>query len=336
VGEQGVDERQQAGARLGVVDHHRLVGEVGAGEHDRLADGGDQPVVQDGVGEEEPEQFGTGRHALGDGRDSVARDQHDGRSVARQQPLVSERQAAEGASGVEVGDEHGERPLLALLRRAQPIDGCFVAGEHGQVVAPQALHGHQAAGAQYGGCGIDRVGSRRIGLDGTGTGPGPGAGPEARRGSTGARSMTRVGPHAGQQVASAWKRRSDGSSYSAWQAAHIGNERMVVRCRSYGAPVAMVRRGPHAVQLVNGYRYRRSAGSDASAKHAAQVARSAGMAATAAVEEVLTRMAKPSDGATTGTSDTAIDATTASGGGFVPEPGPRTRRPDRPVPRPRR
>jgi hypothetical protein len=41
-----------------------------------------------------------------------------------------------------------------------------------------------------------------------------------------------LGPHAGQQFVSAWKRRLAGSSYSAWQAGHIGKCRIAVRARS--------------------------------------------------------------------------------------------------------
>ena len=42
------------------------------------------------------------------------------------------------------------------------------------------------------------------------------------------------GPHAGQALGWAWKRRSAGSSYSAWHAAHIAKPAIVVAGRSYG------------------------------------------------------------------------------------------------------
>ncbi len=53
-----------------------------------------------------------------------------------------------------------------------------------------------------------------------------------------------LGPHAGQAVGWAWKRREAGSSYSCWQASHSGKSAMVVPGRSYGRPVTMVKRGP--------------------------------------------------------------------------------------------
>ncbi len=60
------------------------------------------------------------------------------------------------------------------------------------------------------------------------------------------------GPHSGQAFGWAWKRRSDGSSYSAWQAAHMTKPAIVVFGRSYGTPVTIVNRGPQLVQLMNG------------------------------------------------------------------------------------
>ena len=59
-------------------------------------------------------------------------------------------------------------------------------------------------------------------------------------------------PAAGQAFGWAWKRRSRGSSYSAWQAAHITKPAIVVHGRSYGTPVTIVNRGPQLVQLMNG------------------------------------------------------------------------------------
>src|SRR5919201_2653832 len=90
----------------------------------------------------------------------------------------------------------------------------------------------------------------------------------------GSRAVSR-GPHAAHAMASAWKRRSVGSVYSDRHAAHIANGAIVVRSRSYGAPVTIVSRGPQAVHVINGYRYRRLVGSNSSCRHASQVAASA-------------------------------------------------------------
>jgi hypothetical protein len=61
-----------------------------------------------------------------------------------------------------------------------------------------------------------------------------------------------LGPQSGHAFGWAWKRRSDGSSYSAWQRAHIVKPAIVVSGRSYGTPRTMVKRGPQSVQLMNG------------------------------------------------------------------------------------
>ena len=60
------------------------------------------------------------------------------------------------------------------------------------------------------------------------------------------------GPHAGQQVGCAWKRRLAGSWYSAAHRAHIAKPAMVVSGLSYGTSRTMVNRGPQFVQLING------------------------------------------------------------------------------------
>ncbi|MFN8667395.1 MAG: hypothetical protein U0164_09430 [Gemmatimonadaceae bacterium] len=48
------------------------------------------------------------------------------------------------------------------------------------------------------------------------------------------------GPHAGQALGCAWKRRFPGSSYSRWHASHITKPAMVVMPRSYGTSRTMV------------------------------------------------------------------------------------------------
>src|SRR5215470_6013779 len=60
------------------------------------------------------------------------------------------------------------------------------------------------------------------------------------------------GPHTGQALGWAWNRRSAGSSYSAWQAGHIGSDAIVVAGRSYGTRRTIVYGGPQFVQFVNG------------------------------------------------------------------------------------
>ncbi len=83
-----------------------------------------------------------------------------------------------------------------------------------------------------------------------------------------------VGPHRGQQVGCAWTLRSDGSSHSALQSGQSAKRAIVVRSRSYGAPVTTVSRGPQLVQFKKGCRKRRSPGSSISRKQSSQVATS--------------------------------------------------------------
>ncbi len=54
----------------------------------------------------------------------------------------------------------------------------------------------------------------------------------AQHRAVGRRASASCGPHAGQALGWAWKRRSAGSSYSAWQAGHIANPAIVVAGRS--------------------------------------------------------------------------------------------------------
>ena len=54
------------------------------------------------------------------------------------------------------------------------------------------------------------------------------------------RRQASAGPQAGQAFGWAWKRRSPGSSYSAWHGAHIANRAIVVAARSYGTDSTIV------------------------------------------------------------------------------------------------
>lgn len=80
--------------------------------------------------------------------------------------------------------------------------------------------------------------------------PSPPAEP-ARGAPDPSRSASR-GPHTGQAMVSAWKRRSDGSSNSRRQAGHRANGARVVWARVQGSAVAMLKRGPQSQQLMKG------------------------------------------------------------------------------------
>ena len=95
------------------------------------------------------------------------------------------------------GRTAGPRGACAPAARAT---ACSSRGEAGQVVAAQPLHRHDAPGAR--------------------------APPRQRR------SRRSDGPQSGHALGWAWKRRSAGSSYSAWQAGHISKPAIVVSGRS--------------------------------------------------------------------------------------------------------
>src|SRR5581483_4396486 len=85
------------------------------------------------------------------------------------------------------------------------------------------------------------------------------------------------GPQSQHALGCAWKRRFNGSSYSARHASHMGNPAIEVYGRSYGMSWTIVNLGPQFVQLINGYPQRRSAGSNNSRKQSSQMATSGEM-----------------------------------------------------------
>ena len=223
VGEQPVDQRAEPGDGVVVVVGDRLVAEVAARHHERPADAGQQQVVQRGVGQHQAELGQAGRDAVGHRR--AGRGAAPARSVAAATSSTRRHRASRSHSAsrrVEVGDHHGERLVVAGLAPAQLGHGGRVGGVDGEVVAADALDGHDRAAAQR--------------VDGS-----------VERGVAAARTSARrscakasCGPQTGQALGWAWKRRSAGSSYSAWQAAHIVNPAIVVAGRSYGTDSTIV------------------------------------------------------------------------------------------------
>ena len=107
---------------------------------------------------------------------------------------------AQRVGGGEVGDHHRERLVVAGLAAAQLGDGVGVGGVDGEVVAADALHRDDRA----------RRAARR---------PRRRARRRRRpRGCPAGRATCSRGPHSGHALGWAWKRRSAGSSYSAWHA----------------------------------------------------------------------------------------------------------------------
>ena len=153
----------------------------------------EQQVVQRRVGQHHAElgaarrdrrRHGARRRAAAPAR-SGARARTAGVSAS---PELDERRGR-----LDVGRHQRERPVLAVLARAQPRHRGLVVGAAGEVVAAEALDRDDRA-----------VEQQRRGRD------------ASRRRPTASPSRT-AGPQSGQALGCAWKRRSPGSSYSAWQ-----------------------------------------------------------------------------------------------------------------------
>ena len=124
------------------------------------------------------------------------------RSAARARAAAPPRPAPRSTSAprrVDVGGHERERAVLAVLARAQRRDRRLVAAPARQVEAAEALDGDDPPRAQRRGGGPHRVGGAR----------------QARRRR---RRAAPTGRSAGHAFGWAWKRRSRGSSYSAWHA----------------------------------------------------------------------------------------------------------------------
>ena len=148
VAEDPVDHRPEPGDRIGVVVGDRLVGQVAAGEHERAPDTDDEEVVQGAVREQQP-QLGKPRgDQVGDRRTGSTRHEHDRSPGRRERRLGAVVEDGELAGGREVGDEHGERLVVACLAAAELADGRGAGRVAGEVEPPDALDGDDLAGAQ--------------------------------------------------------------------------------------------------------------------------------------------------------------------------------------------
>ena len=215
--------------RLVVAGHQRLAAGIGARHHQheilRLGEparpGGppgrlvEQQVLQRRVGQHRAEP-GEARRDAGElarrrrgacaaARSAARRDSSSARSPAST--------SAQRAQRRDVGHHHGERLLLARLALAQPRDRRRVARIAGEMEAAQALDRDDLAAREA----RERRGDRVDAGD--------------RRAVAHRRSASR-GPHAGQALGSAWKRRSRGDAYSARHAGHCANAAMLVIARS--------------------------------------------------------------------------------------------------------
>ena len=192
VDEERVGKPGQALRRVGVVGGQRLVGEVAGRQHERPADGGQQQVVERGVGQEDAQPPVACGHGRGESRlPATAGYQQDDRPLrpGQESPLGGPHPRQPLRRG-DVGHHHRERLCPAPLAVAEAADGRRVGGVAGQVVAAQALDRHDPARQQ-----VRNGGGQRLVVAGAGSArrrsggrPGevrtPGT-PPARRGSAG-------------------------------------------------------------------------------------------------------------------------------------------------------
>ena len=169
--------------------------------------------MQRRVGQHHAELMAPWGNLGGGHRGALRARQHDRVGEAGQQGRLRRGEGDEPLGSLEVTHHQGERLGAALLALAQSRDGVGIGGVAGQVVAADPLDREDTA-----------VGEQSPSLRETRPLPAP----ESSSGWT----KVSVGPQSGQQMVSAWKRRSPGSSYSRRQAAQSAKPAIVVAGRS--------------------------------------------------------------------------------------------------------
>ena len=238
--ERCVGDAREALARVAVAERDRLVGDVAAREHDG-ADAERGEVVQQQVVERRIREH----HAeLGHARGDAFGDLRRRRGAARARSAAAPRRAWRARPRRAGRAPRPPRRRVPSARTAGPRAACARAAR-----APRPRRRQRRPGGSRR-CPSPRAPRRRpAGARRRATASPP---PGRSSGSPSRSSSCARGPQAGQALGCAWKRRSPGSSYSVWQAAHIANPAIVVAGRSYGTPRTIVKRGPQFVQFTNG------------------------------------------------------------------------------------
>ena len=149
VEEERVGDRCQPRDGVLVLVRDRLVGDVPARHHQRLADVGQQQVVQRAVREHHAQLRRPRSDRGGDARARPPRREHDRPVAALQQRRLDGVELDQLARGLEVGGHQRERLLLAVLARPQLGDGVLVGRQAGEMEPADALHRDHAAGLQH-------------------------------------------------------------------------------------------------------------------------------------------------------------------------------------------
>ena len=148
VEEHEVGDAREPRERVVVLVRDRLVGDVAARHHQRLAGVGEQQVVQRRVGQQHAEVGRARRDRGGDRRVGPARREHDRAVAAGQQRRLLVGQRDERARRGDVAHHHRERLVLAVLARPQRRDRRLARRQAGEVVAADALDRDDGALAQ--------------------------------------------------------------------------------------------------------------------------------------------------------------------------------------------
>ena len=149
VEQEGVGDVAQPLQRVVVLVGDRLVGHVAAGHHQRLADVGQQQVMQRAVREHHAELGRQRRDRGGDARAGPPRRQHDRPVAPAQQRRLELADAHELARRLEVARHQRERLVLAVLARPQRRDRPLVGREAREVEPADPLHRHDPTRLQH-------------------------------------------------------------------------------------------------------------------------------------------------------------------------------------------
>ena len=212
--------------RVVVLVGDRLVGHVAAGHHQRLADVGQQQVVERAVREHHARARPTrGATAAATRAPRPARREHDRPVAPVQQRRLDRPELDQLARRLEVARHQRERLLLAVLARPQPRDRLARR-------PPGTRDGTRR-------CPSPRRSAARIAQPRKGaTHSSPRSG-RPREGQTRSRARS-----PGRRSAGRGSGGRRGRAYSAAQASHIVKPAIVVSGRSYGTPRTIVKRGP--------------------------------------------------------------------------------------------
>ena len=157
-----VGDARQALARVVVAVGDRLVGDVAARHHERRRGVVREQVVQRRVGQHHAELAVARGDRRRHGRVGAPRREHDRPLAPGQQLRLGVAQLDERPRRRDVAHHERERPVLAVLARAQSRDRLLVVGAAREVVAAEALDGHDRAVEQGRGGQVHRVVAGRL------------------------------------------------------------------------------------------------------------------------------------------------------------------------------